>query len=328
MKTWVLSFVLLLISVTLFGQDVPRYVLTEHFTNTWCPICSSRNPDFYALIQKYPKNVHHVSIHPPIPYSGCPLYQYNKQQNTDRTAYYKIQGTPAVVLNGGPVNGGYPLLSEDVLKKEIAKTSPLQVIVSETKNGGNRSATITLKSSGPISGDLRLFVMLVEKNLRFTASNGELDHYDVFRKFITPGSGQIINIPNSSEQKFEIPFQDTTGWKPEEIYALAFVQNAVTNEVLNSGTRFDQLTSATSNKVSVQNLKIYPTLAKDLLFIESPLDDIEKYDIINIQGQTLATGTLPKSKFASIGINMLPQGVYWIKMQQPDGIFLAKFVKQ
>jgi thiol-disulfide isomerase/thioredoxin len=92
----------LLMTLHSAGQiNVQKFVLIEHFSNTWCPICAGRNPDFYALVQKYSKNIHQISIHPPYPYSGCPLYQYNKAENQERANYYNIQGTPALVLNGG-----------------------------------------------------------------------------------------------------------------------------------------------------------------------------------------------------------------------------------
>jgi hypothetical protein len=113
--------------------------------------------------------------------------------------------------------GGSPLITEDALKKEIIKTSPLSVLVSESGSGATRSASVTLKPNGPINGDLRLIAIIVERNLKFTASNGELDHYNVMRKYLTPVTGQKISITDASEKKYIFNYKDSVGWKPEEV---------------------------------------------------------------------------------------------------------------
>lgn len=307
-----------------FGQTVPRYVLVEHFTNTWCPICASRNPALNDLMEKYAQNVHRVSIHPPYPYSGCPLYQFNKTENQDRANYYNIFGSPSVVLNGGNTLGGTPLVSEEILKKEIQKTSPLAVVVTES----NKVVTVTLKPNGSINGSLRLMVLLAERNLRFTASNGELDHHDVMRKFLTPVTGQEITIPDAKEQKFTFTYTDQNGWKPEEMYALAFVQNASTHEVINSGTRFDALTTPLKAAIPTQSLKIYPSIASDLVYIDLPTHTPAGWDIINAQGQIMLKGVTSGQKIHSIYIGALPHGLYWLKLNRESTPYTARFIKR
>jgi thiol-disulfide isomerase/thioredoxin len=311
------------------GQPtVQKFVLIEHFSNTWCPICAGRNPDFYATIQKYSKNVHQISIHPPYPYSGCPLYQYNKAENQEKANMYNIQGTPAVVLNGGSTLGGSPLLTEDALKKEIAKTSPLSVLVSESGAGSSRSALVTLKPNGNISGDLRLVAIIVERNVKFTASNGELDHFNVMRKYLTPVSGQKISITDATEKKYVFNFKDSVGWKPEEAYVLAYVQNASTNEVLNSGTKFDNLTTSVNTASTVLPLKVYPTLANDYINIDLPMSGNKAWEIIDAHGQTIQKGHFNESKAAILSILPLTQGLYWIKLETGNtNSYIAKFIK-
>lgn len=305
-----------------------KYVLVEHFTNTWCPICAGRNPDFYSTIQKYPKNVHQISIHPPYPYSGCPLYQYNKTENQERSNYYNLLGTPTVILNGGSLLGGSPLLTEDALKKEIAKTSPLSVLVTESGSGNNRVANITLKPNGAINGDLRLVAIIVERNLKFTASNGEIDHFNVMRRFLTPVTGQKISITDASEKKYVFNWKDSTGWKPEEAYVLAFVQNAGSNEVINSGTKFDNLATPVVESKPLAGLKVYPTVSKEYINIEMPSFGNSVWEIINVHGQIIQHGAFHNLHMASLPVIALSQGVYWIRISQSDNqVYTAKFVK-
>ncbi len=322
-----LAFCLLIVCSSQVSGQTARYVLVEHFTNTWCPICASRNPELQDLIQKYAKNVHHISIHPPYPYSGCPLYQYNRTDNQERATFYKIFGSPSIVVNGGNVKGGSPLISEEDLKKEIARTSSIAVLVTESGSGANRSATITVKPTSAVNGDLRLVVALIERNLRFTASNGELDHYNVLRKYLITAAGQKITIPDATEKKYVYNFKDSSGWKPEQLYVLAFVQNAGTNEVLNSGTKFDLSTGLTPS-LSIFPLRVFPTLTKDLLFVDLPSAHETTWDIINTQGQVMLKGSMGGSKVNSIAVNNLVQGVYVIKMRDMNKVYSAKFIRQ
>ncbi len=326
MKKIMLSVLLLSSHVIGIGQSTfPKFVLLEQFTNTWCPICAGANPSFYSTIQKYPQNVHHVSIHPPYPYDKCPLYLYNKAGNQERASYYKISGTPSVVMNG--VNSkAEQSFTENELKSEISKNSPLLVSVTEKGTGDNRSVTVTIKSSGAISGDLRLIVLLAEKNLKFTSQNGEVDHYNVFRKYLTASTGTKITIINNNEQKFDFNYKDSSGWKPEEMYALAFVQNAGNNEVLNSGTKFD-LTTPIGEDPKSNSFKLYPTITRDMISIESSAN-AKKYEVINLQGQVLMQGTFPNQSLSTLSVKNLSPGAYWIKIKVDAGVQMAKFIKQ
>lgn len=328
MKKWIFNLLLSVLSIPILGQTNPKYVLIEHFTNTWCPICASRNPGLHTLIQKYPKNVHHVSFHPPYPYSGCPLYQYNKTENQARANHYNIQGSPSIVVNGGAVIGGNPLLTESSLKAEITKTSPVSVIVTETKNGGSRTVKIKIKSASVINGSLKLYAMIVEKNLRFTASNGELDHYNVFRKFLTPATGQPITIANTVDQNFDFSFQDEASWKSDEIYVLAYLQNENTKEVLNSGTRFDELSTSFQSNLNIRPLKVFPTVTSDLLYVELPTNQVYTFCVLNIQGQSISSGKISKGNPSPIHIHSLSQGVYYLKVNDGNNLFVAKFIKR
>ena len=107
---------------------------------------------------------------------------------------------------------------------------------------------------------------------------------------------------------------------------LAFVQNATTNEVLNSGTKFDAITTADRN-ISVKQLKIYPTIAQHQIFISMRNEKSAAYEIFNIQGQSVHKGILPRMNQPNLQIGSLSQGVYWLKLNDGADTYLAKFVK-
>ncbi len=64
-------------------------VVVEHFTNTRCGICASRNPAFKENVANHPK-VLSITIHPSRPYSSCELHKHNPGDNDSRTNYYDI----------------------------------------------------------------------------------------------------------------------------------------------------------------------------------------------------------------------------------------------
>ena len=78
-------------------------MLVEHFTNTYCSVCASKNHGFYANLWRYPQ-VWHVAYHPSSPYAACPLSMANVPENDARTNYYGVYGgTPRLVIQGAVV---------------------------------------------------------------------------------------------------------------------------------------------------------------------------------------------------------------------------------
>ena len=77
--------------------QVPRKILVEHFTNTLCSFCASRNPGFYSNLNNQ-SDVIHLSIHSGTPYTQCLLYQQNASPSDARRFYYGITGTPALAI--------------------------------------------------------------------------------------------------------------------------------------------------------------------------------------------------------------------------------------
>src|SRR5580765_1346486 len=86
------------------AQPVPRTTVVEHFTNTFCSVCASRNPGFYSNLAAFP-DVLHISIYPSAPYPACPFNQMNKAEQDARANYYGVLGaTPRLVINGTPIS--------------------------------------------------------------------------------------------------------------------------------------------------------------------------------------------------------------------------------
>ena len=214
-------------------KQIPeRYILVEHFTNSRCSLCASRNPAFYNTLSGYSKDVYHIAYHPPIPYNNCAFYLNNPIENKSRSDYYGISGTPMLALNGKLLLAGSSLLKENTLKSSLDAKSPVSIEISETKRNERFEVEVTIKVLNEVgSGIYLLMVALVERTVNRTTPNGEKVHHNVFRKMLAGVDGQRVQIEKTETFLFSTTIDKS--WNIEEIHAIAWVQNVETKEVLN-----------------------------------------------------------------------------------------------
>ncbi len=322
---------LLLFCVGLNAQNLPKkYVLLEHFTNSKCPICASKNPAFYNLIANYPDDVHHIAYHPPIPYNTCVFYLDNPTENSGRASVYSINGTPRVALNGSlaPVSGA--LLQQALLTAEIGETSPLSLSVTETGAGNARTVKIKAKSWATVpSGNYRIFAAVVEKTVNYNAPNGETVHHNVFRKMLPSLDGGAFQPPAAGQEiEYTYDYTIASGWVASEIYVVAFVQNLTNGEVLNSGTRFDApVSSGVSETARLQPLQLTPNPVSAQAIAWLPDDNALTVEVFNSAGQPVATERQVEAGQVKLFTEHLPAGVYFVKIQGEKGAYAGRMVK-
>jgi Outer membrane protein Omp28/Secretion system C-terminal sorting domain len=329
-KTMTLGICLLAIPLSIFAQNVKKYVLMEHFTNTYCGTCANTNPSFYTSIKvETNPDVHHLAIHPDIPYTQCPLYQANATEQVKRKVFYGILGTPRVCVNGA-ANVGLSTITAATLATEVAKTSPLSVKVKEITGVAGRTATISVKPVGDVpAAEYRLFVAVVEKKLNFAAYNGESVHYDVFRKFLTSADGDAFTMPAKGvEASLNFNYTPVSPWVADQVYVLAFVQNMTTKEILNSGTKFDVVSAVDE-----------PQLDNQLSVSPNPTNGTFRYAFDNLTPQYLTltnvVGQVVLSKNneaivnnGELNLTNQPSGVYYLTIKAKEGFAVKKVVKQ
>ena len=155
-------YMILFTSITI--AQVPKFVLFEHFTNTNCGVCGGTNPTFYQNISiNSNTKLHHISLHSSIPYSSCVFYQANRVPQDARATFYGLPGTPRVSINGRSTVNASGITATTVDNAYCASCSPIKIKVIETDNGGNRSATVQVKSIGtPPTGTYRLMVAVAD----------------------------------------------------------------------------------------------------------------------------------------------------------------------
>ncbi len=329
-KSFTLGFCLLAIPLSIFAQNVKKYVLMEHFTNTFCSTCAASNPSFYTTIKiETNTDVHHLAIHPDIPYTQCPLYQANTTEQVKRKTFYAIPGTPRVCINGA-ANASVGSVTTTSLAADVAKTSPLSVKVKEISGTAGRTATITVKPVGDVAAaEYRLFVAIVEKKLNFAASNGESVHYDVFRKFLTSADGDAYTMPAKGvEASLNFNYTPVAPWVADQVYVLAFIQNMTTKEVLNSGTKFD-VTSATDEPQLDNQLSVSPNPTNGTFQYKFEGLTPQYLTITNIIGQVVLSKN-NEAIFNNGELNLAnqPSGIYYLTIKAKEGLAVKKIVKQ
>jgi len=161
-----------------------RLVLLEMFTGSGCPPCVAADLAFDAAMERYGEdNVIALAYHENIP-APDPMVAAN---NDDRRKYYSVTGVPTFEIDGAMVataaggnqgGGGRertPVLF-DIYKPKIEKAleTPAQaaLFVSATGEGDLVNVTATVTKLPADGKDVRLHLVLAERELKFTGENG------------------------------------------------------------------------------------------------------------------------------------------------------------
>ncbi|MDX2135962.1 MAG: T9SS type A sorting domain-containing protein [Saprospiraceae bacterium] len=328
MKKNTLLLVVSALTLSVTAQaPVKRYVTIEHFTNSRCGICASRNPAFYTTIDPYATDVHHVSIHPPVPYTNCVFYQANTTENSALAGVYGIQGTPRVALNGTLIPAGNPLLPAATFQQYLNQTSPLYVQVVET-TGSTRDVTIRLRTQDAIpAGNYKLYALIAEKEINLTTPNGEKVHHDVFRQMLTPVAG-VDYTPAALGQEvvFNYNYTLNSGWQPNETFVTAYVRNTATGEILNSGTRFDPII-LNAGEQTIGAVTLTPNPANAVTFAQLGDDTAQNIEVFDSAGRRVSLQQGADNP-VSIRLDGLEPGLYFVRILGEKGLYVAKVVKE
>jgi hypothetical protein len=304
--------ILIVLSNLSYAQQVPLQSIVEHFTNTKCSICASRNPGFYTNLNNHP-SVLHLSIHPSSPYSACPLSQQNTIDNDARTNYYGIYGgTPRLVINGTIISNSANYSSASIFTPYLGLTSSFVLKASQIKKG-NDSIETTVKIYKKDTSSLTsasLFMGLVEDSVFVNGGNGETSHFNVLRKSPTTSNGIIITLPlliNDSVTVKKTSYINAF-WNQNRIYSLGILQHSSTKKVIQTGKT--NLLSATSG---LQEL-VSPT---SIILTEN--SDSYSFSVFNSNGGMVKTGVINSDRM--INVSDLSTGLYIIHLSNQKQSF-------
>jgi hypothetical protein len=326
-----LAVLALLGSGALHAQPVPRTVVVEHFTNTVCSICASRNPGFYANLRQQP-SVLHIAYHPSSPYRACLFSQQNTVENDARTNFYGVYGgTPRLVINGTVIPATDDYATAALFAPFQGQASPFAVSVAlRPSSPDSITATVRVLTQALHSyPTLQLYVALVEDTVNYAGPNGEQRHFDVFRKSFTGASPLAITPAagvGAAVVLTRVVFRNP-GWRPNHLYAVAMVQEAG-NAMLQAAAspRFSTVlnSAATTPKASFQ---AYPNPTSGTISLTTDLGAFT-LELYNSMGQLLHQRPAANS-LTTLDVRHLAPGQYFLRAVAPNGQrYLTRFVKQ
>ncbi|MBK8052572.1 MAG: T9SS type A sorting domain-containing protein [Saprospiraceae bacterium] len=317
-----------------YAQNVTKKVIVEHFTNTRCSVCASRNPGFYSALNQNPEVIH-IAYHPSSPYSTCLFSIQNKIQNDARTNYYGIYGgTPRFIINGEEKTGT-EVQSATIYNESKSQTTPVELKVSVSKFGSDQiEVAFDVKAmTNNTVGTVNYFVALVEDVVLYDAPNGEKIHHDVFRKsssssttlpsFIVPANaGNVLNF----KDKIKIePF-----WDLSKIYAIVILTDANKKvvQVAESALFNPNVLSSADDKLAKENLfSLSPnpvTLSLNIQYHNNK--SVKNIVIYDTMGQEMLA-TKSNQENDIIDVSKLPNGTYLLQVKSDNATAVRKFIK-
>jgi len=227
------------------NAQAKKYVLFEHFTNASCTPCAAQNPIFDTLIlKKYYGKIHHVTYHTDWPGTD-PMNAYNTAEVQSRVTYYSVTGVPNVKMLGNKFSGGPAAVTRKMVDKATLDVSPVRIKVKQSTSGSSRDVRIIVYSLNTVpAGSYRILTAVVEKEINYASApgqNGEKYFPDVFRKMLPNATGDAYTPAAMGDSVvFNYSYNlDVATWDTSKIYAVAFIQNTTTKEVINSGSSID-----------------------------------------------------------------------------------------
>lgn len=320
MRKLQLLFVALLLASASQAQT-PQRVVVEHFTNTRCSICASRNPAFYANLENHPEVIH-LAIHPSSPYPQCLFNQYNVSGNDGRTNYYGIYGsTPKFVIQGVVLASSSQSGDPAIFDPYLGQTTAAEITLSHMITGAYVQLSITLKATADNTlGSLRLFAALSEDQVQYAAPNGEGNHYDVFREAYTQVDGESVDFPANAGDSIIITktLLLDGAWNLNDISSTVILQDASTRAVIQAEQLNLSNTPLGISKLETQD-RMFPNPASSSLHVDiNNLGKKNNLQLLDALGRLVQEETLVATGIQSIDISKIPQGIYYARLIQ-DG---------
>ena len=317
-------FLLLLVAfIGTAKAQVPTKVIVEHFTNTKCSVCASRNPGFYSNIGGI-TGVIHLAIHPSSPYPACVLSQHNVSENDARTNFYSVYGsTPRLVIQGVVISTSADYSSSTIFAPYLSQTTPASIRISQTKYGNDsiRSRVVVKTEALHSLGNLKLFVALAEDTVFYTGSNGEPRHYDVFRKSYTGTAGMSVTLPAVVGDSVVYTMSSSSNgvWNLSRINTVAILQEESTKAVIQSEATVSQaigvITGIKDNSENTSFIAIRSSNENKLIYInQNAATNALRFDLYDLTGRKLLSKKIQTSS-EEVSVADLSSGIYLYKVE-------------
>lgn len=306
-----------------WAQNVPKNIILEHFTNTRCSICASRNPALLQNLASRPQ-VLHLSIHPSSPYANCFLSQRNAVTNDARTNFYGIYGgTPRIVINGvvqsPSVNFGSATLFAPFEQDSTAFTLDLRI-----SREGSDSVSYTIKIVKTAFDTLTnavLFSGIAQDTVFGNGGNGEQAHQQV----LVAGRQQVVSLPMQIGDSVVLTnrFANRPSWEFSRLLAMAVLQHNASKALIQAAKSNLLETGLTASSPQWQlqsDIQLYPNPNKGI--VKTNLEAPFRYQLHDLQGAVLQEGLAIEGEIR-LGEGLL-NGLYLLRLTTTDGAAFAQ----
>ena len=189
-----------------------RLVLGEVFTGSGCPPCAGADIAFDAAMERYARQdlaviMYHLHIPRPDPMTN--------PDTQARAKSYGVNGVPTFAIDGKKTVGGggrdnakeiFGRFNPD-LEKELETQAEAGLKLEAALNADAVNVTAYVQGAWSDSKDLKLQILLVEKEIRFNGENGIRFHPMVVRAMGGPRDDGFAVEPNTwftQEQMFDL----------------------------------------------------------------------------------------------------------------------------
>jgi thiol-disulfide isomerase/thioredoxin len=187
-----------------------RVVLGEVFTGSGCPPCAAADVAFDAAMERYSRKelavvMYHQHIPRPDPMTNPDTQARNKS--------YGVTGVPTFAVDGKKTVGGgsrdmapksYAGISPDI-EKELEKPAEAHFSAGANLSGNRVSVRVLINGVESEAKDLKLHIVLVEKELRFNGENGVRFHPMVVRAMGGP-KAEGFDLDSAAGKTFDQTF--------------------------------------------------------------------------------------------------------------------------
>ena len=164
-----------------------RLVLAEVFTGSGCPPCVGADLAFDSAMERYPRKdlavvVYHQHIPRPDPMTNS--------DTTARFKYYAGGGVPTYLIDGATVKYGgagrdgtkgvYEKI-QPLIEKGLEAAAEAKIVVNASASGNSVKVSAAIDGVKSESKDLKVQVLLLEKEITYTGENGIRFHPMVVR---------------------------------------------------------------------------------------------------------------------------------------------------
>jgi hypothetical protein len=217
--------------------QVPRNVVAEDATATWCVYC----PDAYAGLEIMKGRYDTTEFLAIRNYSSSSGGQLWTPESNARNTYYGVSGFPTVIFDGktqvatGGADAASGALYEPIVGSEIGKPSPLKITINSVdllQPDGAIDLNIEVMENIASIANVKVRMTILENNVT-NPYNGE-NLVDVSRDMLADVPltvstlGQIQNISQS--------FPIDPSWKTADLWFAVFVQDDTDKSILQAAS--------------------------------------------------------------------------------------------